>query len=124
MGTVGTFRTRDTGVSAAASSRARYLLRTLAGALVLLACAAPAAFATTAGAAMPWDTPLNNLLANLSGPTAHALVILAIVMCGLLWAFTRNEEGLRRLGQIAFGGAIAIGALTMMTSLGFAGAVL
>jgi type IV secretion system protein VirB2 len=71
---------------------------------------------------MPWDTPLQNLLANLSGPTARVLIIAAIVACGLLWAFTRNEEGLKRLAQIVFGGAIALGAVALMGSLGFAGA--
>lgn len=83
---------------------------------------APAAFASTGGASMPWDAPLQRLLSNLTGPTARALVVIAIVVCGLLWAFTRNEEGLKRLGQIAFGGAIALGAVTMLTSLGFSGA--
>ena len=73
---------------------------------------------------MPWDTPLQNLLSNLTGPTARALVVIAIVACGLLWAFTRNEEGLKRLGQIAFGGAIALGAVALTANLGFAGAVI
>ena len=50
--------------------------------------------------------------------------MIAVVACGLLWAFTRNEEGLKKLGQIAFGGAIALGAVTLMASLGIAGAVL
>jgi type IV secretion system protein VirB2 len=76
------------------------------------------------GSPMPWDTPLQNLLGNLTGPTARALILIAIVACGLLWAFTRNEEGLKRLGQVAFGGAIAMGAVAMLASLGFAGAVL
>lgn len=86
---------------------------------------APAARASTAGAApMPWDTPLQNLLNNLTGTTARALVIIAIVACGLLWAFTRNEEGLKKLGQVAFGGAIAMGAVAMLASLGFSGALI
>ena len=85
--------------------------------------AAPSAAATSVGAPMPWDTPLQLLLSNLTGPTARVLILVAIVACGLLWAFTRNEEGLKRLGQIAFGGAIAMGAVALLTSLGFAGAV-
>ena len=80
------------------------------------------ALATTAGAAMPWDGPLDSLVQNLTGPTVRALVIVAVVAAGLLWAFTRHEEGLKRVGQIAFGGAIAIGAVTMMANLGIAGA--
>ena len=100
-----------------------FMLRLVGAAVALLCVAASNAFATTTGAAMPWDTPLQNLLANLTGPTARALIIIAIVACGLLWAFTRNEEGLKKLGQVAFGGAIALGAVVLMTNLGFAGAV-
>lgn len=92
--------------------------------LFFLFASAPAAFASSAGAPMPWDTPLQNLLDNLTGPTARALVLIAIVGCGLLWAFTRNEEGLKKLGQIAFGGAIALGAVALLASLGFASATL
>lgn len=93
-------------------------------AALMLAVVAPSASATTAGSPMPWDTPLQNLLSNLTGPTARALVVIAIVGAGLMWAFTRNEEGLKKLGQIAFGGAIALGAVALMAGLGFAGASL
>jgi type IV secretion system protein TrbC len=82
----------------------------------LLVLAPTRAWAT--GPAVPWDGPLDNLLNNLSGPTARALVLIAIVATGLLWAFTRNEEGLKRVGQIAFGGAIAMGAVTLFANLG------
>jgi type IV secretory pathway VirB2 component (pilin) len=99
-------------------------VRIMAAGLSFLTALAPAAFASSAGAPMPWDTPLQNLLDNLTGPTARALVLIAIVGCGLLWAFTRNEEGLKKLGQIAFGGAIALGAVTLLASLGFAAATL
>src|SRR5690242_9685725 len=90
--------------SHARSSR-RVIARRLSAIAVLLAVGASRAYAT--GPAMPWDGPLDNLLQNLSGPTARALVLVAIVATGLLWAFTRNEEGLKRMGQIAFGAAIA-----------------
>lgn len=91
----------------------------LLGALALTA--APA-WAAGGGATMPWDGPLQALVNNLTGTTARALVTVAVVGAGLLWAFTRNEEGLKKLGQIAFGGAIALGAATLMANLGFAGA--
>lgn len=100
------------------------VLRVFTGMMIGITLTAPRAFATTAGAPMPWDGPLNLLVANITGPTARALVLIAVVACGLLWAFTRNEEGLKRLGQIAFGGAIALGAVTLMASLGIAGAVM
>ncbi len=99
-------------------------VRTMTVAVSFLTGLAPTAFGSSAGAPMPWDTPLQNLLDNLTGPTARALVLIAIVGCGLLWAFTRNEEGLKKLGQIAFGGAIALGAVALLASLGFAGATL
>lgn len=102
------------------------VLRMLLGAAVALALVGmtpDVALAATTGATMPWDAPLDRLLQNFSGPTARALVIIAIVGCGLFWAFTRNEEGLKKLGQIAFGGAIALGAVTLVTNLGFAAAV-
>ena len=105
-----------------ARSRAGDLAARAALVITLSVFCAPAAFASTGGASMPWDAPLQRLLSNLTGPTARALVVIAIVVCGLLWAYTRNEEGLKRLGQIAFGGAIALGAVTMLTSLGFSGA--
>ena len=98
--------------------------RTLTYAFCLTLIGAGTALAAGGGSPMPWDTPLQNLLGNLTGPTARALILIAIVACGLLWAFTRNEEGLKRLGQVAFGGAIAMGAVAMLASLGFAGAVL
>ena len=98
-------------------------VRQLATVAALLTVGASRAWAT--GPAMPWDTAVDNLLQNLSGPTARALVLMAIVATGLLWAFTRNEEGLKRVGQIAFGGAIAMGAVTLFANLGFtAGALL
>jgi type IV secretion system protein VirB2 len=87
-----------------------------------IALTASPAWAAGAGAAMPWDQPLTRLVNNLTGTTARLLVTAAVVGAGLLWAFTRNEEGLKKLGQIAFGGAIALGAATMMANLGFAGA--
>lgn len=93
-------------------------------AVALVAMTPDAAMASPAGAAMPWDAPLDRLLQNFTGPTARALVIIAIVGCGLFWAFTRNEEGLKKLGQIAFGGAIALGAVTLVSNLGFSAAII
>ena len=104
--------------------RAPLTVRMMAAVACLAPLGARSAWAAGGGSPMPWDTPLQNLLGNLTGPTARALVLIAIVACGLLWAFTRNEEGLKRLGQVAFGGAIAMGAVAMLASLGFAGAVL
>ena len=76
------------------------------------------------GAVMPWTGPLQNLLSNLSGPTARVLGALAFVVGGALWAFTRHEEGAKRFGQAIIGIAIMIGAANIVATLGFVGATL
>jgi len=81
-----------------------------------------AALATPAGSAMPWDTPLQNLLDNLQGTVARVLITIAIVLTGLIFAFGEAGSGFRKVFGIAFGGALALGALTFMTALGWIGA--
>ena len=89
--------------------------------LVLLT--ASTAHASSGGAPMPWDTGLANLAENITGPTARALIIIAIVVSGLAWAFTEHGTGGRRLSQIVFGAAIALGSVALLTALGITGAV-
>ena len=50
------------------------------------------------------------------------LVTVAVVITGLLFAFGESGGAFRRIFGIAFGAAIALGALTVLTSLGFVGA--
>lgn len=94
----------------------------------LLACFgllhASAAFAGTGGGTMPWNAPLQNLFTNLTGPTARALVGVAVAIAGAIWMFKRHEEGAGRLGQVVAGGALLLGAQFVIPNLGFAGAVL
>jgi type IV secretory pathway VirB2 component (pilin) len=80
------------------------------------------ALATTSGPPMPWDAPLQTLLDNLQGTVARILVTVAVVITGLLFAFGESGGAFRRVFGIAFGAAIALGALTVLTSLGFVGA--
>jgi type IV secretory pathway VirB2 component (pilin) len=101
------------------SSRAAGLA--LLTALLVLVGADPA-FATPAGTAMPWDTPLTNLLNNLQGTVARIAITVAIVLTGLIFAFGEAGSGLRKVMGIAFGGALALGALAFMTALGWVGA--
>jgi type IV secretion system protein VirB2 len=90
----------------------------LAGGLVLVAEAA----AATSGPTMPWDGPLQTILNSLSGTVAHVLITVAVIVTGLVFAFTEHGSGARRLFGVAFGGAIALGALSFMTAVGWAGA--
>jgi len=71
---------------------------------------------------MPWDGPLLMILASLSGTVAHVLITVAVIVTGLVFAFTEHGSGARRLFGVAFGGALALGALSFMTAVGWAGA--
>ena len=74
------------------------------------------------GAAMPWDGPLQTLADALTGNTVRLVAVIAIAMGGIIWAFTRNEEGAKRIGQAVLGLGIAIGATTFAATLGISGA--
>ncbi len=87
----------------------------------VLTLGAPAG-AATAGPAMPWDTPLQTILNSLSGTVAHILITVAVITTGLVFAFTEHGAGARRLFGVAFGGALALAALSFMTAVGWAGA--
>ena len=80
------------------------------------------ATAAASGPAMPWDGPLQTILQSLSGTVAHVLITIAVIVTGLVFAFTEHGSGARRLFGVAFGGAIALGALSFMTAVGWAGA--
>jgi type IV secretion system protein VirB2 len=80
------------------------------------------ALAAGSGPSMPWNGPLQNLLDNLSGPTARTLGMLMFVLGALLWGFSRNEEHIRRFGGAIFGCAIAIGVVALFNALAFQGA--
>jgi type IV secretion system protein TrbC len=75
------------------------------------------------GGAMPWTAPLQVVLNDLSGPTARVIAGLAFCIGGLMWAFTRMEEGGKRFAQVVIGIAVAIGAANIVNALAFTGAV-
>ena len=90
--------------------------------LALLALALPV-FAAPSGPEMPWDQGLSNLVENLSGTVARLLILAAVVIAGLFWAFTEHNTGARKISQIVFGGAVALAAISFLAALGFSGAV-
>ena len=115
-----------TGPVAPSSRRAGRRIRAFAmvgalGAAAVLV-APEVAHATPSGPSMPWDAPLQTLLDNLQGTVARILVTVAVVITGLLFAFGESGGAFRRIFGIAFGAAIALGALTVLSSLGFVGA--
>ena len=90
--------------------------------LTVLAVLVGDAGAAAIGPPMPWDGPLLMILASLRGTVAHVLITVAVIMTGLVFAFTEHGSGARRLFGVAFGGALALGALSFMTAVGWAGA--
>jgi len=87
-------------------------------ALGVLTIALPArAFAAVAGGVLPWDQSLNTLQTDLQGPVAHAVTTAAIIGTGITWAVSEHGTGVRKMSAIAFGGAAALGATTLMTAL-------
>lgn len=94
-------------------------------ALALLVLVLPSEVtAGTGGTDLPWNTPLQNLLDNLTGSTARILAGLMLVVGGIVWGFTRNEEGAKRFGQAIVAIALMFGAVQIVDALAFAGGVL
>jgi type IV secretory pathway VirB2 component (pilin) len=75
------------------------------------------ALAAVAGGALPWDAPLTTLQTDLQGPVAHAVTTAAIIGTGIMWSVSEHGTGVRKMSAIAFGGAAALGATTLMTAL-------
>ena len=78
--------------------------------------------AGTGGTDMPWNVPFSVLLANLTGPTARVMASIMLVIGGLVWGFSRHEDGVRRVGQAIFAIALMFGAVQIVGLLQFAGA--
>ena len=99
-------------------SRNQRLWSALAAAAVLLAPSA--AFA--AGANMPWEGPLDQIVQSLTGPVAKGLGVLAIVSVGFGFAFSEGGSTLRRVLGIVLGLSIAFAAAQFgLNFFGFAG---
>jgi type IV secretion system protein TrbC len=87
-----------------------------------LAASSVARAATTSGGQpLPWEGPLNQILASFTGPVAKALCILSIVVLGFGFAFSEGG-GLRRILGLLLGVSIAVTATSFgVTFFGFDG---
>ncbi|MDD2859539.1 MAG: TrbC/VirB2 family protein [Acidiphilium sp.] len=94
-----------------------------AGAIITTISLTPAvALAAGTGTAMPWDTPLQTIETDLTGPVAKAIGIIAVVLFGLAFAFGEHGSTLRKGLGIIFGLAIAFTATSFVsTFFGFTG---
>lgn len=85
---------------------------------------APELWAGGTGASMPWNTPMQTLLNNMTGPTARMLVGIATAYAGYKWMFVSHEQGANNVSRVAVGGAIALTAQTIISYASFGGALL
>ena len=85
----------------------------------LLTIALPArVFAAVAsGGELTWDMPLNTFQTDLQGRVAHAVTAAAIIGTGITWVMSKDGSGVRKISAMAFGGAAAVGSMTLMTVL-------
>lgn len=88
--------------------------------LVLISLVTTNIYATDTG--LPWESPLEKILASLTGPVAKILGVVAIVLAGFGIAFGEASSGMRRIFQIVLGLSIAFTASSLVVSLfGFSG---
>jgi type IV secretory pathway VirB2 component (pilin) len=86
--------------------------------------AAPAS-AATGGTSLPWDSGLQAISSNVSGPMAYAVTLTCTVLAGFYWMGSQNAtEGGKVVAKIALGGALAMLAGQFLVSFGLAGAML
>ncbi len=75
-----------------------------------------AAPAHAGGSSMPWEAPLQAILASIEGPVAKIIAVIIIIVTGLSLAFGDSSGGFRRLIQIVFGLSIAFAASSFFLS--------
>jgi type IV secretion system protein VirB2 len=91
----------------------RRLRRIMPGALLV---SLTSGAAQAAGANMPWEQPLQQILDSVQGPVAKIVGVLIIIVTGLTLAFGETSGGFRRLIQIVFGLSIAFAASSFFLS--------
>jgi type IV secretion system protein VirB2 len=97
------------------------MTRSLIGAGALSALWVAEAQAGASG--LPWETPLQTITDSLSGPVLQSMLILAILVSGVMIAFTEVGAGAKRLLQAVFGLSIAAAAVSFFPAFfNFAGA--
>lgn len=78
--------------------------------------------ALAAETGLPWEGPLEKILASLTGPVAKVLGVISIVLAGFGIAFGESGGAMRRIFQIVLGLSIAFTASSLVVGLfGFSG---
>ena len=63
---------------------------------------------------LPWDQTLTAVQDMLVGPIAHALIVLAFVGAGFLYAVGGYDRQAARLAASGIGGCVALGAIRLL----------
>ncbi len=108
------------GDAACAGGRAR---RVAAWLVTAALAGRGAAYGGTGGTDMPWNGPMQAILDNITGPTGKIIAGLLIALGGIVWGFTRHEEGFKRVAQAIIAIGLVLGATNLVTTLGFQGCV-
>jgi type IV secretion system protein VirB2 len=93
----------------------RFRLVVISTTAIAATCSAVSS-AQAAGANMPWEQPLNQILQSVEGPVAKIIAVIIIITTGLSLAFGDTGGGFRRLIQIVFGLSIAFAASSFFLS--------
>lgn len=94
------------------------------GCSAFLALATPAFASDGGGTSFPWDSGLNAITSNLTGPVAKAAVLAGMAVTGYRWIFNQHNEGGQMLTKVLFGGACCVFATQMLSSLQLSGAII
>ncbi len=93
--------------------------------MIVLLLVFGAGSASAGGLTLGLEGPLSTLATALSSGIASWVIYIGIAAGALMWAIgSRNEDGMKRVGQVVVGGTVAIKALPFMTELGLFGATL
>jgi type IV secretion system protein VirB2 len=69
------------------------------------------------GSGMPWEAPLEKILASIQGPVAKVLILLSIIITGLMFAFGDHGSGFKKILGIACGGSIVLFSVQFLSTL-------
>lgn len=95
---------------------------TLLTACILLVGASVALAAGAGTGGLPWDTPIQSLVDNLTGPFLRAAIIIAIVVTGMGIGFAEAGSWLKRGLSVVCGLSVSAAAISWgLGFLGFAG---
>ena len=82
------------------------------------------AMASSTGGTLPWDTPLQNLKNDITGPVAFTIALLAMVAAGAILIHRGElDDFVRRLLLVVMVAAFLVGVVNFASALGITGAI-